>query len=298
MLCCMVVRMLKSSSLGFPSSHSLSSAALLLLRSPTFGFSTLALLRCQPSKRSMGEIAASKGPLGELKEYEPIVRKRKVIEHIALFQMKEGLTEDQEKDMLDHLYTLQYQLRGIVAVSLGIITGQNTDGCTHALFTRFPSAEALKSYYDSPIRWKIANEYIIPYYNGLICVDYEAEVEDDMVPIFRRGEDFEQGVEFLVLLQVKADTDPRRLQEGFHALSRLVKDLGTLVVQHTSGANFCGLNKGYTHGMVTRFPSEEAKDLFTQHPSYLEIMDRKFQPITHKMLLLDYSVAPIGTTAL
>lgn len=293
--------MLKSSSLGFPSSRCLSSAAaVLLLRSPTVvGSNTLALLRFQPSKRSMGEIAASKRPLGELEEYEPIVRKRKVIEHIALFQMKEGFTEDQEKDMLDHLYTLQYQLRGIVAVSLGIITGgQNTDGCTHALFTRFPSAEALKSYYDSPIRWKIANEYIIPYYNGLICVDYEAEVEDDMVPIFRRGEDFEQGVEFLVLLQVKADTDPERLQESFHALSVLVKDLGTLVVQHTSGANFCGFNKGYTHGMVTRFPSEEAKDLFTQHPSYLEIMDRKFQPITHKMLLLDYSIAPTGTTAL
>jgi hypothetical protein len=48
---------------------------------------------------------------------------------------------------------------------IGTITGSNPDGYTHALFSRFPSKEDLKTYYDSPIRWKIANEYIIPYYN-------------------------------------------------------------------------------------------------------------------------------------
>jgi hypothetical protein len=43
-----------------------------------------------------------------------------VIEHIAVFQMKKEFDEIQEKDMLDHLYTLQYQLRGILSVSLGM----------------------------------------------------------------------------------------------------------------------------------------------------------------------------------
>lgn len=46
---------------------------------------------------------------------------------------------------------------------------------------------------------------------------------------------FEQGVESLVVLQVKPDTDPRRVQEGFDALSSLVEELDMLVVQHTSG---------------------------------------------------------------
>lgn len=225
-----------------------------------------------------------------------MVRKRKVVEHVVLFQMKKGFTEEQEKDMLDHLYTLQYQLRGILAVSLGSTTTQNPDGCTHGLFMGFPSTEALAGYYDSPARWKVANEYIIPYYNGLISIDYEAEVEDD-IPIFRRGEIFEQGVESLVFLRVKPDTDPRRVQEGFNALSCLAEELEMLVVQHTSGANFCSLNKGYSHGMVTRFLSEEAKNIFTKHSSYLEIMESKIHPITLKMLSLDYSVAPVGTTA-
>lgn len=44
---------------------------------------------------------------------------RKVVEHICLIKAKEDLSEEQEKDMLDYLYTTQYQMRGIVAISLG-----------------------------------------------------------------------------------------------------------------------------------------------------------------------------------
>lgn len=46
-------------------------------------------------------------------------RKRKVVEHICLLKTKENLTDEEEKDMLDYLYTTQYQMRGIVAISLG-----------------------------------------------------------------------------------------------------------------------------------------------------------------------------------
>lgn len=44
---------------------------------------------------------------------------RKVVEHICLLKANKYLSYDQEKDMLDYLYTSQYQMRGIVAVSLG-----------------------------------------------------------------------------------------------------------------------------------------------------------------------------------
>ncbi|KAI5068941.1 hypothetical protein GOP47_0015242 [Adiantum capillus-veneris] len=248
-------------------------------------------------RRPMTEVSACSRLPDELEYVKPTVRKRKVIEHVVIFQMKMGFTEEQEKDMLDHLYTLQYQLRGIISISLGSTNSRNADGSTHGLFMRFPSREALESYYESPSRWKVANEYIIPYYNGLICVDYEAEVEDDIEPIFRRGEAFEQGIESLTLLQVKADTDPIRIQESFDLVSALAEELGTLVVQHTSGTNISSLNKGYTHGMVMRFPSEDARDSFTQHSSYVEIMESKFMPITLKMSTVEYSVAPVGATA-
>lgn len=41
------------------------------------------------------------------------------MEHICLLKAKGNLSEEEEKDMLDYLYTLQYQMGGIVAISLG-----------------------------------------------------------------------------------------------------------------------------------------------------------------------------------
>lgn len=44
-----------------------------------------------------------------------------MVEHICLVKAKDDLSEEEEKDMLDFLYTTQYQMRGIVAMSLGDI---------------------------------------------------------------------------------------------------------------------------------------------------------------------------------
>ena len=49
--------------------------------------------------------------------------RRKVVEHLVLYKMKSDMPDEQEKDMLDHLYSLQYHYRGILAVSLGEIFG-------------------------------------------------------------------------------------------------------------------------------------------------------------------------------
>ncbi|MCI48032.1 hypothetical protein A2U01_0069275, partial [Trifolium medium] len=44
--------------------------------------------------------------------------RRKVVEHICLLNAKEDLSEEEENDMLDYLYTTQYQMGGIIAISL------------------------------------------------------------------------------------------------------------------------------------------------------------------------------------
>lgn len=43
------------------------------------------------------------------------------MEHIFLLRAKSDLSDVEEKDMLDHLYTSQYQMNGIIAISLGKI---------------------------------------------------------------------------------------------------------------------------------------------------------------------------------
>lgn len=41
------------------------------------------------------------------------------MEHLCLLRANEDLSDEQEKDMLDNLYTSQYHMAGIVAISLG-----------------------------------------------------------------------------------------------------------------------------------------------------------------------------------
>ena len=44
---------------------------------------------------------------------------RKVVEHICLLKAQEDLSEEKENNMLDYLYTTQYQMSGIISISLG-----------------------------------------------------------------------------------------------------------------------------------------------------------------------------------
>lgn len=41
------------------------------------------------------------------------------MEHIHLIKAREDISEHEEKDMLDYLYTFQYHMNGIIAISLG-----------------------------------------------------------------------------------------------------------------------------------------------------------------------------------
>lgn len=169
------------------------------------------------------------------------------MEHVCLLKAKQSLlSEEKEKDMLDYLYTSQYQMRGIVAISVGeppstpiilksnlyrfsfTLTGsigdKSSGDFTHALFVRFQRKEDLEMFYENPLFLKVLNEHVTPFCHvcpltcktpflsvalssrlliplvllyldvsslmlqGLINVDYESEVEDDILSIFRKGE--------------------------------------------------------------------------------------------------------------
>uniref|UniRef100_A0A803NAE5 Uncharacterized protein n=1 Tax=Chenopodium quinoa TaxID=63459 RepID=A0A803NAE5_CHEQI len=94
-----------------------------------------------------------------------VARKRKVVEHLCLLRAKENLSDEQEKYMLDNLYTSQYHMAGIVTISLG-----------------------LAKFYENPLYLRILKEHVTPFCHDLLYVDFEAEVEDDILAIFRKGE--------------------------------------------------------------------------------------------------------------
>ncbi|KAJ0960270.1 hypothetical protein J5N97_001911 [Dioscorea zingiberensis] len=127
-------------------------------------------------------------------------KRRKIIEHICLLKSKEDLSDEEEKDMLDYLYTTQYQMRGIVAISLGRIGNQNPNKYSYAFYLRFQRKEDLVKFYQHPFYLGVLKDHVSPYCHELLNVDYESEVEDDILPIFRKGEEFNFGVEFVLLI--------------------------------------------------------------------------------------------------
>ena len=64
-------------------------------------------------------------------------------------------------------------------------------------------------------------------------MDYEAEVEDDIVPLFRRGEDFEYGVEFLLLISVHEGISVEIIGDAVHAFANLIEDFESSIIQYT-----------------------------------------------------------------
>ncbi|XP_047081301.1 uncharacterized protein LOC124692045 isoform X3 [Lolium rigidum] len=116
------------------------------------------------------------------------VKKRQIAEHIILLRTNPNISDAEEKDMLDYLYTCQYQMRGILTVSLGRIEDPNSENFTHAVFMRFQQKEDIAKFQSSAYYSKVLDGYVKPVSYGLVSVDFESEVEDDIIPLFRRGE--------------------------------------------------------------------------------------------------------------
>ncbi|XP_027344393.1 uncharacterized protein LOC113856650 isoform X2 [Abrus precatorius] len=197
--------------------------------------------------------------------------------------------------MLDYLYTTQYQMGGIVAISLGRVSAPNPEYYTHALFMRFQKKENLEKFYGNPFYLKVLKDHIMTYCHGLINVDYESEVEDEMLSIFRKGEEFNHGVEFVLLISFNEDALGNLSEHALASLTSVMLESPSLIVQFTQGLNFSPSSKAYTHGVVIRFRSVEAFEIFINSKEYKDVWLSKFQPIVHKSLSLHFSVDPVGT---
>ncbi|XP_048141648.1 uncharacterized protein LOC115756115 isoform X3 [Rhodamnia argentea] len=158
-------------------------------------------------------------------------RKRDVVEHICLLKAKDNLTDEEEKDMLDYLYTSQYRMGGIVAISLGRIDDYNPERYTHAVFMRFQRKGDLLKFYENPFYLGVLQKHVIPYCHELLNVDYESEVDDDILSIFRKGEEFNYGEEFVLLVELKDDALGELAEDALFSLHRIAMESPSLIVQ-------------------------------------------------------------------
>ncbi|VVB07421.1 unnamed protein product [Arabis nemorensis] len=220
---------------------------------------------------------------------------RKVVEHLCLLKAKENLSEEQEKDMLDYLYTSQYQMRGIVAISVGCIGDRNEEDYTHGLYMRFQRKEDLDKFYENPFFLKVLNEHVTPFCHGMINVDYESEVEDDILPIFRKGEEYNYGEEFVLLVTFAKNASEKNTKDAMDSFAKLTSSLPSLIVQSTQGSNFNNNSKEFTHAAVVRFRSSDAMEIFIKGREYKDMWRSQFEPFIEKTIALHFSVDPVGT---
>ncbi|CAM8876882.1 unnamed protein product [Rhodiola kirilowii] len=165
--------------------------------------------------------------------------------------------------MLDYLYTSQYQMRGILSISVGRIVKKNHDAYTHAL--------------------------------ARIILDFESEVEDEIIPIFRKGEEFNYGIEFVLLLAFSESASSGQTEDAMASFASMILEFPSLIVQSTQGRNFNINSTEYTDVVVIRLRSIEAFEIFVGSTEYKAMWKSKFEPITCKALAIHYSVDPVGT---
>ncbi|XP_009132854.1 uncharacterized protein LOC103857429 isoform X4 [Brassica rapa] len=224
------------------------------------------------------------------------IQTRKVVEHVCLLKAKQSLlSEEKEKDMLDYLYTSQYQMRGIVAISVGSIGDKSSGDFTHALFVRFQRKEDLEMFYENPLFLKVLNEHVTPFCHGLTNVDYESEVEDDILSIFRKGEEYNYGEEFVLLVTFAKNASEKNIKDAMDSFAQLTSSLPSLIVQSTQGSNFNESSEEFTHAAVVRFRSFDAMEIFVEGREYKDMWRCQFEPFVEKTVALHFSVDPVGT---
>ncbi|KAM0938806.1 putative stress-response A/B barrel domain-containing protein HS1/DABB1 [Dioscorea sansibarensis] len=224
-----------------------------------------------------------------------VAKKRKIVEHLMLVKAKEELSDVEEKNMLDYLYTSQYHMSGILTISLGGVEELNVDNITHVVYMRFQRKEDLAKFYVNDSYLGILKEHVKPHCYELISLDYESEVEDDIMPIFRRGEEFNYGVECVLLISFSDNASRHAVKEAFDALQSLIVKYNSFIVQATQGQIFNVTDSKYTHAAVIRFPSLEDLEMFRGSSDYKDMWRLKFEEVTRKALLIYFAVDPIGT---
>lgn len=224
-----------------------------------------------------------------------IVKKRKIVEHIILLRGKPNISDAEEKDMLDYLYTSQYQMRGILAVSLGRIERPNTENFTHAVFMRFQQKEDIAKFQSSTYYSKVLDEHVKPVSYGLVSVDFESEVEDGITPLFRRGEDFNYGVEFILLLSFLETASGEAVEDALAHLQKLIIQCSSFIVQATSGCCLNLMESRYSNAAVIRFPSFDDFKLFRDSVEYKDMWASKLDPVVERSLELHFIVDPVGS---
>jgi len=96
-----------------------------------------------------------------------------MVEHLVLFKVKQGVSEDAVQAMQDALRGHQEAIPGILEITVGANFSERSQGFTHGLLVRFQDRAALDVSIPHPAHADARNHYILPIVEDVLVVDYE-----------------------------------------------------------------------------------------------------------------------------
>jgi len=94
-------------------------------------------------------------------------------------------------------------------------------------------------------------------------------------------------IEHIVLFKVKSGTpseESDRMLEALRSLAGRVPAIHEL----TCGTNTSNRNQGFTHGLLVRVPSQNALEVYINHPEHQRIVAEYVRPIVETVIVVDY----------
>jgi hypothetical protein len=98
-----------------------------------------------------------------------------MVEHIVLLKLKDGVTEDKTKLMMDGLNDLKKVISGMLEVSGGYNDSPEgkAAGFNFAFIVKFKDSASRDGYVPHPEHIKLAQTFVRPIVDDVIVVDYE-----------------------------------------------------------------------------------------------------------------------------
>eukprot|EP00899_Mesostigma_viride_P013069 jgi/Mesvir1/21763/Mv04167-RA.1 len=232
-----------------------------------------------------------------------------VLEHVVLLRVRASTSPEDEQQMMDRLYGTQYLYPKVLSLTIGPnIAKQSTHGFTHGMFVRLPSTAALADFYRLPSQRKTFEDYVLPFVEEIWTFSYESRVENDIGPIFRRGDEWDTGVDHVTLYKAPetASEETRQLLVT-HLLAASGAGGGSDspdILQATAGRSVAeeasaslGGKHGFTHGVTVRLGSEADLNMHLTDASRSQLLSSQVLPHTEQQLEMSILVAPVGTGA-
>jgi Stress responsive A/B Barrel Domain len=96
-----------------------------------------------------------------------------MIDHLVLFTLKEGTSQDDEEDVISTFRELRGKIPNFIDFSIGRNFSERSQGYTHGLFARFHTRDDLQAYLRHPEHLSAVEKLEALQEGERIVVDYE-----------------------------------------------------------------------------------------------------------------------------